>query len=82
MLIRIYSKPDCSHCQAAKEYFQARGLAYKEFDVTGDARARVEWLELSRRQVVPVIVIDRKVFVGFEANKPWIEQMLSPEEAK
>ena len=64
--VKIYSTPTCSQCRAAKRYFKDKGVEYQELDVASDARARVEMMGIAQTRTVPVIVIDGRVFVGFD----------------
>jgi len=41
-------------------------VSYEERDVTQDAQAREEMIQLSGRMAVPVIVIGGEVMVGFD----------------
>ena len=61
----VYTIPGCPYCQAAKDDFRRRGLAYREIDVAGDPRAREEMIALSGDHTVPVIVEGGHVTIGF-----------------
>ncbi len=75
--IKIYTTPACVHCRAAKRYFAAKGLSCEEVDVEADAKARIEMFGIAHTRSVPVIVVDGQVFVGFEENRPRIEQLIA-----
>ncbi|MBI2849229.1 MAG: glutaredoxin family protein [Chloroflexi bacterium] len=75
--MKIYTTPTCSHCRAAKKFFQEKGVPFEEMDVATDARARVEMFGLAHSRNVPVIVIDGQVFVGFENNLSKFEESLA-----
>lgn len=62
----IYSTPSCVYCKMAKEYFAKNNVAYTEFDVASDAKAREEMLEKSQQLGVPVIDINGSIIVGFD----------------
>ena len=64
--VTIYTKPDCPFCLAAKEHYHEKGIKFKEIDVYSVPGAKKELLRLSGGQsIVPVIVEDGKVQVGF-----------------
>ncbi len=63
--IKIYTKPGCPYCAAAKTDLDGRGLEYEEIDVLSDATALDEMSKLSGGKTVPVIVDGEKVTVGF-----------------
>lgn len=66
--IKIYTIPTCSDCAFAKRYFGERGLSYTELKCEEEEAYRREVWELTGKQVVPTIVIDGQVFVGFADN--------------
>jgi len=61
--IIIYSKDYCPYCDRAKEFFTARGLPYKEIDITRDEKAYADLREKTHHMTVPQIFIDGD-FVG------------------
>lgn len=62
----VYTKPGCPYCRAAKDDMRRRGVPFEERDVTADDAALVEMLRLSGGEaIVPVIVQDNEVTVGF-----------------
>lgn len=67
--VTIYSTPVCHFCHAAKEYFEANGVAYTEFDVAADQEKRQEMIEMTGQMGVPVIRIGDDVVVGFDEAK-------------
>ena len=65
--IVIYTKPGCPHCAAAKEDLRQRGIPYLEHNAQDDAAALRRMLELNGgRRLVPTIVEDDRVTVGFD----------------
>lgn len=63
--IKIYTKPTCPYCAAAKADMDGRGIAYDEIDVVADTTALSEMERLSGGRTVPVIVEGDNVTVGF-----------------
>ena len=55
--IEIYTKSYCPHCKAAKQTLAAKGLRFREFDVTDDQELFNEMLNRSQRRTVPQIFI-------------------------
>ncbi|MEK9194280.1 MAG: glutaredoxin family protein [Patescibacteria group bacterium] len=74
MKIIIYTTPSCVYCKMAKDFFRANNVAYQEFDVAYDDKAREEMVNKSHQLGVPVIDVNGKIFVGF--NKPEIAKAL------
>lgn len=64
--IKIYTKPGCPYCAAAKEHYAKEGIPFKEIDVYDVPGAKEEAIKLAGGQaMVPVIVKDGGVEVGF-----------------
>lgn len=62
----IYTKPGCPYCAAAKEHYSSEGIAFTEIDIYAAKGAKDEVLRLSGgKAIVPVIVEDDKVTLGF-----------------
>ncbi len=63
--VTIYTKPGCPYCAAAKEHYSKQGISFKEIDVYDIIGAKEEAIRLAGRRIVPVIIEDGKVQVGF-----------------
>jgi len=72
--VTIYSTPTCHYCNMAKEYFDANGVKYTNFDVSVDQDKRKEMMEKSGQLGVPVILIGEDVVIGF--NRPKLAKLL------
>lgn len=66
--VKIYSTPTCVYCKMAKEFFTKNNIAYQEFNVAEDEKAREEMVDKSGQLGVPVIDIDGEIVVGFNAG--------------
>ena len=73
--IKIYSTPFCVYCKIAKDFFDKKGLAYEEVDVSVDEKAAQEMVSRTNQMGVPVIEIGEVVVIGF--NKSQIEKILT-----
>ena len=67
--IKLFTRSLCGWCLDAKEYLQARGLAFEEVDVGKDPAAKEEMIRLSGQRYVPTIVVDGKVLANFDADQ-------------
>lgn len=75
--LRIYTIPTCSDCTFAKRYFNENNISFSEFNCEkNEAYAREVW-DLTGKQIVPTIVINDKVFVGFAENLKEIKEILN-----
>jgi glutaredoxin 3 len=64
--VTIYTKKGCPYCAAAKEHYKNNGMDFKEINVFDVKGARDEAIRLAGgKAMVPVIVEDAKVQVGF-----------------
>jgi glutaredoxin 3 len=75
MNVKVYSTPTCGYCNMAKKYLQEKGIAYKEYDVSVDAEAAREMVNLTGQMGVPVITVDNEVIVGFD--RPLLDKLLA-----
>ena len=65
--IQIYSKEWCGYCSRAKALLKAKGLAYREVDVTNDWSAEQEMIARSGLRTVPQIFISGESVGGYDA---------------
>jgi len=65
MQIKMYTKPYCSFCFAAKNLLAKRGLEFEEISLSGNSSAEQEMLELTGRRTVPQILINDKPIGGY-----------------
>lgn len=64
--VTIYSTPTCHFCHMAKDYFDEKGVAYTDYDVSTDLEKRREMVERSGQMGVPVILIGDELIIGFD----------------
>jgi len=77
--VRLFTRPGCTDCAAAKQFFDERGIGYQALDVIADPRAAEEALALAGTHVTPIICVGERVFIGFEANRQAIEAVFAGE---
>ena len=59
MSIVIYTKPGCPYCQQARDYYNANGIPFTEYDAQNDRERQREMLDVSGGDItVPCIVDD------------------------
>lgn len=73
--IKIYTTPTCVFCRMAKDYFEEKGIAFEEFDVSSNPQKAQEMIEKSGQMGVPVIDIDGTIVVGFDKER--IDELLN-----
>jgi glutaredoxin-like YruB-family protein len=72
--VKVYSTPTCPWCKKAKQFLDANGVAYQDFNVAQDPAAREEMIKKSSQTAVPTIIIDGEIVVGF--NEPVLKEKL------
>jgi alkyl hydroperoxide reductase subunit F len=66
--VRVYATKQCPYCRMVKAYLERRKIPFTEIDVSRDAKAAAEMIELSGQNGVPVTVAGDRVIVGFDAQ--------------
>lgn len=64
----VYTSNTCPHCFTAKDYLNAKGVAFEEKNVSESAEYRKE-LMTKGYMGVPVIVVDEEAIVGFDKQR-------------
>jgi glutaredoxin-like YruB-family protein len=72
--VLVFTTPTCPWCTRAKGYLRARGIAFREVDVSRDAAAARDLVRRTGQMGVPVIEIDGRPVVGFDRSR--IDTML------
>ncbi len=65
----VYSTPTCPWCKKAKEFLKEKKIAFKDYDVSVDEKAREEMIQKSDQIGVPVLDINRTIIVGYDVDK-------------
>lgn len=68
MGVVLFSKPGCQPCKATKRKLDAKGVDYKEFDISVDMEARDKVISLGFKQA-PVVVTESDAWSGFNPGK-------------
>jgi glutaredoxin len=76
----LFTTAWCPSCRSARQFFQQKGVPFRELDVEKDAQAQQQYLALQqqyrlRQGVVPLIIVNGRIFQGF--SKPQIEAALA-----
>jgi len=66
MDVKIYTTRVCGYCIAAKRLLSQRGIAFEEFDVSGDQEKRAWLVEVTGRRTVPQIFLDGVAIGGYD----------------
>ncbi|TLD70310.1 glutaredoxin family protein [Phragmitibacter flavus] len=69
MSVRLFIKPGCPWCDEAIDWLDEHGVSYEKLDVTRDADAREEMLELTGQTKAPCIEVDDAVLADFGADE-------------
>jgi glutaredoxin len=63
----MYSTEWCGVCKRAKQYFDAKNIAYTEYDIDKDVAAKTDFDRMGGRGV-PVILVGERRINGFSAG--------------
>jgi glutaredoxin 3 len=67
--ITVYTSSTCPWCVKAKKYLSAKGVDYREVNVSKDMHGAMEMIRKSGQRGVPVIDIDGHIIVGFDREE-------------
>jgi glutaredoxin len=59
--VLVYTSQGCAHCDRAKAFLKARGIAFSELDVGRSQKARKALARLGARGVPTIIVGDSRL---------------------
>lgn len=71
----LYYIPDCDACDGVREYLRDRHIPITEKNVMGNIDLQKEMKKVSGKQSVPVVVIGKKVLIGY--NRTDLKQALA-----
>ena len=71
--LTVFTSLGCKECKEVKAFLNARGIAYKEYDISKDAEGKKRYDELGGK-TVPFITVGDQKLSGF--NKDQLEKML------
>jgi len=64
----VYSTPTCPWCRTAKEFLKNHNIAFKDYDVSTDEKAKKEMIKKSDQIGVPVLDINGTIIIGFDID--------------
>ncbi len=67
--VTIYRTPASREGTDLKSFFDRKGVCYEDLDVQADPRAFEIMQKISGQTIRPVVVIDNRVFVGFDPEE-------------
>jgi len=71
LALDIYTKPGCPYCEQARDYYNAEGIPFIEYDAQNDRKKRVEMLSYSGGDpTVPCIVDNGKYLASGWGDPP------------
>ena len=64
----MYSATWCGYCRKARNYFQKKGIPFKEYDIENSSKGRRDYARMNG-QGVPIIFVGQKRIQGFRAEQ-------------
>ncbi|MFO7570746.1 MAG: glutaredoxin family protein [Smithellaceae bacterium] len=61
----LYTTSWCSYCKKARDFFNARGIRYTEYDIEKDRHAAETMRKLSGRSGVPFAIVNQERISGY-----------------
>lgn len=80
MKIRLYIRAGCPYCDMVKNLLKYHNVDFESVEISRNLEKQKELQELSGQCTTPVLIIDDKVFIGFDREK--IKEVLGLEENK
>lgn len=75
MGVKIYTVPNCHHCQQVKNYLDSKNVSYEEIAVTSGSKESREMIKISNQLSVPVTDFNGEIIVRFDKDK--LDQAIS-----
>jgi len=66
---KLFTMPDCPHCQTARAFLDRRSTVYLEYDLSSHPDALRALLTLTGRSEVPTLVAGYEAVVGFDVEQ-------------
>ncbi len=76
--IKIYTLPDCPHCEAVKKFLKSENTKFEEINVLDKEKAK-EMIIKSQQRNVPVLDIDGEIVVRTNEDN---EELINKVKAK
>jgi len=67
--VTIYAPPTSPETRDARSFFNRKGIPFEDLDISTDSQAQQKIQELSGQAERPVIIVDEKIFVGFDQSQ-------------
>jgi glutaredoxin len=64
MALVMYTKPGCPYCGQARDYYNANGIEFIEYDAQNDKQRQREMLELTDGDPTVPAMVEDGVYVG------------------
>jgi glutaredoxin len=64
MSLILYTKPDCPYCRKAKDYYNAEGIDFIEYDAQNDKQRQREMLEITGGDTVVPAIVENGSYIG------------------
>ena len=66
--VELFTTSWCGYCKKAREFFDARGVAFVEYDIEKDSAAAKRKQEIDNRPGVPLALVNGQVIHGFSSH--------------
>ncbi len=67
--VTVYSTPTSAEGKQVRQFLESKGIRFQEVDVSADTQGLRKAGELSGQTERPVILVNGRVFVGFDRSE-------------
>ena len=67
--VRLFVKTGCGWCHEAVDWLDERDIAYEEINVTANAAAKKEMIELTGQTKAPCLDVDGEILADFDTDQ-------------
>lgn len=69
MQIKLYIRSGCPYCDMVRNILKYHNVEYEVIEISRNTEKQKELIELSGQSATPVLIVDDKVFIGFDREK-------------
>ena len=70
MSLVIYTKPNCPYCEKARDYYNANGIEFTDYDAQNDKARQREMLEFSGGDLVVPCIVENGEYIQSGWGEP------------
>jgi len=68
MNVKLYISVNCPLCHSISVWLKKQNITFTSYDIDKNAEAKVEMIEKSKQETVPVLTVDDKIMIGLDGD--------------